>query len=118
MEAGIARFDSGALYSHREIEREKTMDVEVVIGRYSTNEYFVKIGEVEARLTPENFAKAITGMGGVMATVASQLKPVREQVVVRVNGGTFRCDCGCNVFTKYGDKLYECNSCHEHYNGE
>lgn len=37
-----------------------------------------------------------------------------ENFMPKVNGKSFRCNCGCNVFHKPDDKdpdLYECNAC-------
>jgi len=45
-----------------------------------------------------------------------------EQVMVRVNGEPFRCDCGCNVLTRVGgcgsEILYRCNGCLAQWLGE
>ena len=41
-------------------------------------------------------------------------KPAIKNVMLKVNGVTFRCDCGCNVFhhpRSEDDLLHECNSC-------
>lgn len=43
---------------------------------------------------------------------------MNEQVMPKVGGKSFRCDCGCNVFTKIGDYRYECNACTARYQGE
>lgn len=34
-----------------------------------------------------------------------------------VAGKEFRCHCGCNVFGKYTNDIYECNACGEKYKG-
>ncbi len=39
-----------------------------------------------------------------------------ETVMPRVNGKPFRCECGCNVFTKL-DNFYRCNACSLEYEG-
>ncbi len=44
--------------------------------------------------------------------------PQAEQVMPRVNGKPFKCDCGCNVFTKTEPLKYRCNSCEATYTGE
>lgn len=31
---------------------------------------------------------------------------------------SFRCSCGANVFTRYGDTKFVCNGCQAHYIGE
>lgn len=49
-----------------------------------------------------------------------------KDVMVRLNGDTFRCDCGCNVFRhpinkgtrKLIENKYVCNSCGRTYTGE
>jgi hypothetical protein len=40
--------------------------------------------------------------------------------MVHLNGSkqSFRCTCGCNVFSVIGDHRYQCNSCLETYTGE
>lgn len=43
---------------------------------------------------------------------------MNEQVMPKVGGKSFRCDCGCNVFTKIGEYRYECNACTARYQGE
>ena len=53
-----------------------------------------------------------TGMTDVMTGA------VRDQVMCRINGKYFRCECGCNVFTKLGEFKYKCNSCNATYSGE
>jgi hypothetical protein len=42
----------------------------------------------------------------------------REQVMPKVNGVSFRCRCGCNVFTKVDELRYSCNGCEALYLGE
>lgn len=34
-----------------------------------------------------------------------------------VAGEDFRCHCGCNVFGKYTNGIFECNACGEKYEG-
>lgn len=41
-----------------------------------------------------------------------------EQVMVSVNGKTFRCECGGNVQTKIAPNRFRCNSCLALYIGE
>jgi hypothetical protein len=44
-----------------------------------------------------------------------------EMFTVNVDGGKFRCGCGCNVFHKPDRtqlSLYECNGCGNHYRGD
>ena len=43
---------------------------------------------------------------------------IGEQVMPFIDGKSFRCECGCNVFTKSGDYKYVCNSCELSYTGE
>lgn len=43
---------------------------------------------------------------------------MNEQVMPKVGGKSFRCDCGCNVFTKIGEYRYRCNACRTAYQGE
>lgn len=43
--------------------------------------------------------------------------PEPEQSMPRVNGKPFRCECGCNVFTRRGNR-YTCNGCGANYRGE
>lgn len=39
---------------------------------------------------------------------------------IKIEGETFRCDCGCNVFRESlsFEGLFCCNSCNAHYRGE
>lgn len=41
----------------------------------------------------------------------------RRQVQPRVDGKPFRCECGCNVFTRSGN-IFQCNACRTKYEGE
>ena len=43
---------------------------------------------------------------------------MNEQVMPTIDGIPFRCDCGCNVFTKIGEYQYRCNACRVEYQGE
>jgi len=43
---------------------------------------------------------------------------MNEQVMPKVNGESFRCSCGCNVFTKYEVGRYRCNGCKKCYESE
>lgn len=50
-------------------------------------------------------------------------KKVMEEnnnVVVRINGKLFRCQCGCNVFHHPKNKpdIYACNACDLWYEGD
>lgn len=38
--------------------------------------------------------------------------------IIKVNGKSFRCECGCNVFRKSADDRYICNSCNAAYLGK
>ena len=39
-------------------------------------------------------------------------------VMVKIEGKTFRCDCGCNVLTAYAHHRYTCNGCGARYVGD
>jgi len=42
-------------------------------------------------------------------------------ILLKVNGKSFRCHCGCNVFhhnEEYDTDIFECNSCHEIYSSK
>lgn len=44
-----------------------------------------------------------------------------HQFMPKVNGKSFRCECGCNVFHKPNaddPDLFSCNSCDTRYRGE
>lgn len=43
---------------------------------------------------------------------------VGVQCMPKINGVSFRCDCGCNVFTKVENDIYICNSCELRYHGQ
>ena len=40
-------------------------------------------------------------------------------VLIEVDGKSFRCDCGCNVFhhPELKPEIYECNACGARYKG-
>ena len=44
----------------------------------------------------------------------------KKNTMLYVDGSktAFRCSCGANVFTKLGNKRYQCNGCREIYIGE
>jgi len=46
------------------------------------------------------------------------MQPNGTQVMPKVNGRSFRCECGANVFTLIGYKRYKCNGCKAIYQGE
>ncbi len=43
-----------------------------------------------------------------------------DDYMPRVQGVTFRCECGCNVFRKatHDEAVYVCNACKLRYRGE
>jgi hypothetical protein len=45
-----------------------------------------------------------------------------ENVMVKINGKSFHCECGCNVFhhpdEEHGNEIYICNACELEYKGE
>lgn len=44
-----------------------------------------------------------------------------KNFTLNVDGKSFRCACGCNVFHKPDDKrqeIYQCNACEQWYRGE
>lgn len=41
-----------------------------------------------------------------------------RQVMPKVQGQSFRCDCGCNVFTELSAPHYRCNACGARFKGE
>jgi hypothetical protein len=49
---------------------------------------------------------------------AADSEPAGRQVMPKVGGVSFRCDCGCNVFTEYEALHYRCNSCRATFKGE
>ncbi len=62
-----------------------------------------------------------------LLALAAESKPevLREEIgtedfMPRINGVTFRCSCGCNVFRKLVKRpeVYVCNSCGDRYVGE
>lgn len=46
------------------------------------------------------------------------IKTSKEDVMVKINGKTYRCECGCNVFRWISDTKLKCNSCEATYTGE
>jgi len=55
-------------------------------------------------------------------TVGDALKQNEDDglpnVMPRVNGKSFRCECGCNVFKEVQPLRFKCNSCSATYSGE
>ena len=47
---------------------------------------------------------------------------VENATMPSVKGKSYRCSCGCNVFTEYKDsknqRIFECHSCKSRYIGE
>lgn len=43
---------------------------------------------------------------------------IEKNVFLKVNGKSFLCECGCNVFHKHSETEYHCNSCNKQYYGE
>lgn len=41
-----------------------------------------------------------------------------ESAMVKINGKTFYCACGCNVFTKRPNDHYICNACQTEYESD
>lgn len=62
---------------------------------------------------------SVTARLHTYSTVNKIKKPI-EQTMVFLNGSksSFRCECGANVFTKFDDGSYECNSCKASYKGQ
>ena len=44
--------------------------------------------------------------------------PEFKQRMLKVDGKSFYCSCGCNVFTEYSKEKYKCNSCDTCYESE
>lgn len=48
----------------------------------------------------------------------------KQEVMIKLKGKAFRCQCGCNVFTQVGrlkdndEIVYTCNACGERYAGK
>ncbi len=51
--------------------------------------------------------------------IADTNRPIESNIMVKIDGKVFRCDCGCNVFHKpaYEMYIYECNACAAWYKG-
>ena len=43
---------------------------------------------------------------------------MNRQVMPKINGEFYRCECGCNVFTEIDFKKFKCNSCEATYSVE
>lgn len=41
-----------------------------------------------------------------------------EQVMPKINGKHYRCECGCNVFARTGPSRLECNGCQAKFSTE
>ena len=46
------------------------------------------------------------------------LKVIELNTMLKIEGITFRCECGGNVFSKLENRKYRCNSCRAMYTGE
>lgn len=38
-------------------------------------------------------------------------QPMEWNTTLKIAGKPYRCPCGCNVFTKWEENLFECHSC-------
>jgi hypothetical protein len=49
-----------------------------------------------------------------------EVETIPEDVMPKVGGKSFRCECGCNVFrvAVSDSSVYVCNSCQARYRGE
>jgi len=60
-------------------------------------------------------------MDEVSLTKMDEISLSREETgdcIIKIDGKTFRCECGCNVFRRIGELRYECNSCRATFTGE
>lgn len=57
---------------------------------------------------------------GLGVRLASELAPVPPDVMPMIDGRSFRCSCGCNVFRHpEGEPMvFVCNACRARYRGE
>lgn len=53
-----------------------------------------------------------------LVDVGQPVEPLDRNVLVKIGGQRWRCPCGCNVFTKWTEEIYECNSCEARYEAE
>jgi hypothetical protein len=68
------------------------------------------------RFTKKCHAEAIAELGKVEATPT--LGFVVKDVMPKINGKSFRCACGCNVFKEFAPLRYRCNGCQATFSGE
>jgi len=65
---------------------------------------------------------AIAAPAEIMAMVRDREAPtgpaVGKQVMPRVKGKRFRCECGGTVFTEVHDGILRCNGCKREYEGQ
>ena len=60
----------------------------------------------------------ILKIAGIHTVIAKKYRALykesSEDVMLKVDGRPFRCDCQCNVFSKVGD-VYQCNACRSEF---
>lgn len=63
-------------------------------------------------------------IGEIVGNVIEKMKKEKSfplesrQVMPIINGQSFHCKCGCNLFTQSPDGIYHCNACPLEYSGE
>ncbi len=63
--------------------------------------------------------KKSVGLGSIEAEEDNTNEPkYPRQVMPKIKGKSFRCECGCNVFTEYTPLHYKCNACNAKYKGD
>lgn len=62
----------------------------------------------------------IIDMSRQQAVSPEEAQPTPYNVMLYVSGrkGSYHCECGCNVFTRFDVGLYRCNSCEAQFRGE
>lgn len=110
----------GKYYSEGSYESEKEHDFEIykeVVDLFKSGKRPGLVdslyNEFDVLVFPEN--------GVVHLLTKDKLEPDLSSypnTMLKIEGKTFRCNCGANVFKRVGEKRYICNGCQEEYIGE
>lgn len=86
------------------------------------NKYIPHLPESDKKLIEKDITKAIASAMDDESVPAEKLigESVGPQRMLFLEGKeqSFKCDCGCNVFTEYAPLRYRCNACVASYTAE
>ena len=98
---------------HKELDKLELARAREVISFYATND----IHSINFDYA-DNGKRARAYLGADKSEVVSN-EPMDTNTMIYLAGSkqSFRCDCGGNVFTKWTEEKFQCNSCKEKYLG-